>query len=272
MKEDINYFAETRQRGVAQRFGIKAEDRLRHCYLTGKTGTGKSTMLENMVLQDIHAGAGVAFIDPHGSSVEYILDYIPKSRIEDVVYLNPSDLRYSVGLNLLACRDPDRRYFVAEEMLAIFKKLWDGDQNKPEIESYTVNTILALLEQPEVTLLDLFHLLSDATYRHEVIMAVQDPFVKAFWQGKLATKGSKSLIDEKLFPIENRVRKMLGGLPLRHTFSQTHKTLDMRRVMDEGQILLVNLSKGQLGELESAIFGSIVVTIIQTATLARTTG
>ena len=264
----INYFARTKQRGTAQDFGIEELDRDRHMYMIGQTGTGKSTVLRNMILQDIHANRGVAVIDPHGTLAEDILINLPLARKKDIIYFNPCDISASVGLNILACPHPDDRARVASDILSLCKKLWDGKEFKPNIEKYLRYVLMAVLEQPNATLLDVLLFLSQEDYRLKVINQITDPLMDLLWQGEL-DRPNPNLLNEGLAPIQSRVSKLMMSLPVRHTFSQNHHTLNLREVMDKGQILIATLPKGLLGEQEAILLGSCLITFLQTAILGR---
>ncbi|HMB65628.1 MAG TPA: DUF87 domain-containing protein, partial [Patescibacteria group bacterium] len=184
-KNDILPFAETTFRNRKQRFGIKADDRRRHMYLIGKTGMGKSTLQENMIVEDIHAGRGVALVDPHGDLAEKIIHYIPKERINDVIYFNPGDTEYPLAFNVVEQVDPEVRHLVASGLIGVFRKLW-ADSWGPRLEYILRNTILAILDYPGATLLAITRMLSDKSFRKKVIAKIQDPVVKSFWLNEFA--------------------------------------------------------------------------------------
>ena len=180
MNNDITYFGKTNSRGQEVEFGIKDEDRLKHIYVIGKTGMGKSTLLENMAVQDIKKGNGLAFFDPHGSAIETFLDYIPENRVEDVIYFAPFDVDYPIAFNPLENIDPAKRYLVAQGLIAAFKKIFGEESFSDRMQHMTNNALLALLEYPGATLLHITRLLSDDSFRDEVIESITDPSVKAY--------------------------------------------------------------------------------------------
>lgn len=263
----IVYFAETNFRNKRVKFGIRSEDRRRHIHLIGKTGMGKTTILENMVLDDIQAGRGLCYIDPHGDSVEKFLDFIPTSRINDVVYFNPSDLEYPVAFNMLETVNPDLKHIVASGLVAIFKKLW-ADTWGPRLEYLLRNAILALLDSPGSTLLGIMRILTDKAYRQKVIEKVKDPMVKSFWVDEFSRYPDKFQV-EAISPIQNKVGQFLSNFLIRNIVGQVKSTFDIRQIMDEGKILLLNLSKGRMGEDTSALLGAMMITQIQLAAMGR---
>jgi hypothetical protein len=181
-KLDITYFAKTNSRGQETEFGIKDEDRLRHVYLIGKTGMGKSTVFENMAVQDINKGNGICFIDPHGSAIETFLEYIPEDRIKDVVYFCPFDVDNPIAFNVMDNSDltDNTRFLVAQGLLAAFKKVFGEESFSDRMVHILNNTLLALLEYPGATLLSVTRMLTDSGYESEVVSKITDPSVKAF--------------------------------------------------------------------------------------------
>jgi hypothetical protein len=178
--KDITYFAKTNFRGTDQIFGIKRKDRRQHMYVLGKSGTGKSVLLENMIIQNIHQGEGVCVVDPHGELVEKILETIPRERINDVVYFNPADTDHNIGFNVLQLDDPRYKHLVASGLMGIFTKIWANAWSS-RMEYILNNTILALLDTPDTTLLGIPRMLVDKDYRQYIINNLKDPVVKAFW-------------------------------------------------------------------------------------------
>ncbi|HEX9664677.1 MAG TPA: type IV secretion system DNA-binding domain-containing protein, partial [Patescibacteria group bacterium] len=179
-KEKITFLAQTNFRNVRRKFGIKPDDRRRHLYLIGKTGMGKSTTLENMIIQDIQAGHGLAVVDPHGDLAEKIVDFIPSDRINDTIYFNPADMDYPIAFNVLEKVDSHYRHLVASGLIGVFKKIW-ADSWGPRLEYVLRNAILALLDYPDSTLLGVTRLLVDKEYRKKVISKISDPVVRSFW-------------------------------------------------------------------------------------------
>ena len=265
--DDITPFAKADYRGGDQVFGIKRDDRRRHMYIIGKTGVGKSTLIENLVSNDIEAGHGLALLDPHGDSVELILRSIPPHRINDVVYINPSDLDFPVAFNVLEKVDARYRHLVASGIVGVFKKLW-AESWGPRLEYLLRNAILALLDYPDSTLLGINRILIDPTYRKKVLSRVQDPVVKTFWEDEFS-KYNQAFMVEAIAPIQNKVGQFLSTSLIRNIVGQVKSTIDMRQFMDEGKIVLINLSKGRIGEDASSMLGNMIITKIQLAAMSR---
>ncbi len=264
---DITLFAKTNYRGAMIPFGIKTDDRRRHMYVIGKTGMGKSTMLENMVIQDIRAGRGLAVVDPHGDLIEKIVKYIPSYRINDVVYLNPADAAFPVAFNILESVDPTHRHLVASGLISVFKKIW-ADSWGPRLEHILRNTILALIEYPGSTLLGVTRMLVDKVYRKKVVDHLSDPIVKAFWRDEFASFNEK-FRSEAVSPIQNKIGQFLSSSIIRNIVGQPKSTIDMREIMDSGKILLLNLAKGRIGEDNASLLGAMMITKIQLAAMSR---
>jgi len=267
LNNDVTIFAETTFRNRKIRFGIKTDDRRRHMYLIGKTGMGKSTILENMIVADIRAGRGVAVVDPHGDLAEKIMEYIPVERINDIIYFNPSDTEFPVAFNIVEHVDAKVRHLVASGLVGVFKKLW-VDSWGPRLEYILRNAILAVLDIPDATLLSVIRMLSDKVYRKKVIEEVNDPVVKAFWSKEFASYADK-FASEAVSPIQNKVGQFLSSSLIRNIVGQTRSSIDVRKAMDEGKILIMNLSKGHIGEDNSALLGAMMITKIQLAAMSR---
>ena len=265
--DDITVFAETTFRNKNQKFGIKTDDRRRHMYLIGKTGMGKSTILENMIIGDIRAGKGVAVVDPHGDLAEKIVEYIPANRINDIVYFNPADMDYPIAFNVVEHVEPHLRHLVASGLLGVFQKLW-ADSWGPRLEYILRNSILAILDYPGSTLLAVTRMLSDKKFRKKVIDKIQDPVVKAFWVNEFAGYNDK-FASEAVSPIQNKVGQFLSSSLIRNIVGQVKSSVDMRKIMDEGKILIINLSKGRIGEDNSRLLGAMMITKIQLAAMSR---
>ena len=264
---EITYFAKTNFRGVEKNFGIKADDRRRHMYIIGKTGMGKTTMLENLVISDIQAGKGLAIVDPHGDFAEKILDYIPSSRVNDVVYFNPADVDYPIAFNIMEQVDSRYRHLIASGLIGVFKKIW-ADSWGPRLEYLLRNAILGLLEYPGSTILAVPRMLVDENYREKVIKKISDPVVKAFWNDEFKMYHKQFMVDA-ISPIQNKVGQFLSTSLIRNIVSQPHSTINIREIMDSGKILILNLSKGRIGEDSSALLGAMMVTKIQLAAMER---
>ncbi|RLC35999.1 hypothetical protein DRH27_05945 [Candidatus Falkowbacteria bacterium] len=265
--DEITIFAETTFRNKFRKFGIKKDDRRRHMYLIGKTGMGKTTVLENMIIEDIRAGHGVAIVDPHGDLAEKIIEYLPSDRINDVIYFNPADMEYPIAFNVVEHVEPHLRHLVASGLVGVFQKLW-ADSWGPRLEYILRNSILAVLDYPGATLLAVTRMLSDKVFRKKVIAKIQDPVVKAFWVNEFAGYADK-FASEAVSPIQNKVGQFLSSSLIRNIVGQVQSSIDMRNVMDEGKILILNLSKGRIGEDNSALLGAMIITKIQLAAMSR---
>ncbi|MBI2355788.1 MAG: type IV secretion system DNA-binding domain-containing protein [Candidatus Doudnabacteria bacterium] len=264
---DITLFAKTNFRNREVPFGIRRDDRRRHVYVIGKTGMGKTTMIENMVVQDIQSGHGVAFVDPHGDSVERILDYIPSNRVNDVVYFNPADIDYPIAFNPLEAVDPKYKHLVASGLMGVFTKIWAGVWSA-RMEYILNNTILALLDSPGNTLLGIARMLVNRTYRKKIVDNIKDPVVRSFWVDEFANYNDK-FRNEAIAPIQNKVGQFLSSAIIRNIVGQTKSTIDLRDIMDNKKIFLINLSKGRIGEDNSALLGAMLITKLQLAAMSR---
>jgi len=263
----ITPFAVTDYRDIRKLFGIKQKNRRGHIYIIGKTGTGKSTLIENMAISDIKNGCGLALIDPHGDMAEEILDYVPKKRIKDVIYFNPTDLDYPIAFNPLEKVPKDFHHLVASGIISTFKKIWPEFWG-PRLEHILRHALLTLLEYPNSTLLDLPKLLTDKDFRKSVLNYITHTQVREFWFSEF-DKYSVWLRSEAISPILNKISQFLISIPLRNIVCQKENTFDVRQVMDEGKILIVNLAKGKIGEDNCSLLGALVVTKIQLAALSR---
>ncbi|TSC91891.1 MAG: hypothetical protein CEN90_6 [Parcubacteria group bacterium Licking1014_17] len=268
-KEDnpVIYFGVTNYRNKQEQFGIKLDDRRRHMYIVGKSGVGKSELLKILAIQDIQAGRGLAFVDPHGDPVEDLLDYIPDERLKDVVYINPADIDYPIGFNVMEEADISKRHLVADGIMAVFKKIWI-DAWSARMEYILNYTILALLEMPGATLLGINRMLADKAYRQKVVANLTDPTVKAFWTEEFA-KYTERFAAEATPAIQNKVGQFVSSTVMRNIIGQTKSSVDMREVMDNNKILLINVSKGRIGEDASRLLGAMIITKIQLAAMSR---
>ncbi|MEI6597092.1 MAG: type IV secretion system DNA-binding domain-containing protein [bacterium] len=267
MPEEITVFAETNFRNQYRQFGIKTDDRRRHMYLVGKTGMGKSTILENMIVDDIRSGKGVMVVDPHGDLAEKIIDYIPSGRVNDVIYFNPADIDYPIAFNIIEQVEPHLRHLVASGLIGVFKKLW-ADSWGPRLEYILRNAILAVLDYPGATLLAITRMLSDKNFRKKVIEKVQDPVVKSFWVNEFSGYAN-NFASEAVSPIQNKVGQFLSSALIRNIVGQVKSSIDLREVMDNGKILIMNLSKGRIGEDNSALLGAMMITKVQLSVMSR---
>ncbi len=266
-QDKITFFAKTNFRNREVPFGIKPDDRRRHMYVIGKTGMGKTTMMENMVIQDIRNGHGVCFIDPHGDSVAKILDYIPSSRINDVVYFNPADIEYPLAFNILEAVDTKYKHLVASGLMGVFTKIW-ANLWSARMEYILNNTILALLDSPGNTMMGIARMYIDKKYRKKIVDNIKDPMVKAFWVDEFA-QYSEKYRTEAIAPIQNKVGQFLSSGIVRNIVGQPRSTIDLRSIMDNRKILLMDLSKGKVGEDNSALLGAMIITKLQLAALSR---
>lgn len=264
---EVTLFAQTNYRHFNHRFGIKTSDRRYHMYAIGKTGTGKSTMLRNMIIDDVQKGKGICVVDPHGDLIQHVLDFIPDHRIDDVVYFNPADREHPIGFNLLESVDPDLRSIVASGLMSIFTKLW-ANVWSARMEYILRNTVLALLEYPEATLLEIMKMLVDPVFRRKVLFHVKDPVIRDFFLNEYE-KYEPKFRTEAIAPIQNKVGQFLSSSTIRNIMGQKKSTIDMRQIMDEGKILLVDLSVGKIGEDNAALLGSMIITKIQLAAMGR---
>jgi hypothetical protein len=265
--QKITFFARTDARGKDVPFGIRAMDRQRHMYIIGKTGMGKSTLLENMAVQDIQNGEGMAFIDPHGSAAETLLNYIPEHRVNDVVYFAPFDTDYPISFNIMEDVGPDKRHLVVSGLMSVFKKIF-VDAWSARMEYILSNTILALLEYPGSTLLGVNRMLSDKVYRNMVVDNVKDPGVRAFWVDEFA-KYNERYMQEAGDAIKNKIGQFTGNPVIRNIIGQPKSSFDIRKIMDEKKILIMNLSKGLIGETNANLLGSMLTTRIYLAAMSR---
>ena len=265
--QDITFFAKTNFRNQNVKFGIKKDDRQRHIYVIGKTGMGKTTLLENIVMQDIANGHGVAYIDPHGDTAEKLIKAIPSNRINDVVYFNPADTNNPIAFNILEAVDEDKKHLVASGMMGVFKKIWP-DVWSARMEYILNNAILALLDFPGSTMMGVNRMMSDKKYRQRVYEKIKDPVVKGFWLDEFESWDDR-FRKEAVAAIQNKVGQFLSSSLIRNIVGQTKSTINMRDIMDNKKILIVNLSKGKIGEDAMRLLGGMIVTKIQLAAMER---
>lgn len=263
----INFFARTEFRNKPAVFGIKKEDRRKHLYVVGKTGTGKSTMIANLVVGDMKNHEGAAVVDPHGDLIDILLDFVPSHRINDVAYLDPSDTRHPFHLNPLEVKNEAFRELVASGIVSIFYKLYHNSWG-PRLEYILRNTILTLLYVPDATLLGVPELLTNEAYRKKTVEHLADPVLKNYWINEF-NKMSPQLRSEAISPILNKVGQFLSSQTIRNIVGHPRSTIDLETMMNEGKIVLVNLSQGKLGEDNSALLGAMIITKIQLAAMNR---
>ncbi|MBI4993879.1 type IV secretion system DNA-binding domain-containing protein [Candidatus Wolfebacteria bacterium] len=265
--KELTLFAKTNFRNKDRAFGIKTTDRRQHAYIIGKTGTGKSTLITNMVIQDIINGHGACIIDPHGELVETIIKKIPPERLKDVVYFNPIDSEYPIGFNVLEVSDDKYKHLVASDLMAIFTKIWSNVWSA-RMEYILNNCILALVDTPGTTLMGIPKLLVDKDYRQHIIANIKDPIVRAFWVTEYESWRDQ-FRNEAIVPIQNKVGQFLSTPLIRNIVGQTKSTINFSDIMNNQKIFLVNLSKGRIGEDNSALLGAMIVTKIQLAAMER---
>jgi len=263
----ITYFGFTDYRGKQTKFGIKAKDRTKHVYIIGKTGMGKSNLLEVMAIQDIQNGEGFAFIDPHGKSAELLLDHIPENRIDDVLYFAPFDMDNPISFNVMEDVGPDKRHLVANGLLSAFKKIW-LDAWSARMEYILNNIMLALLEYPDSTIIGVNRMLADKEYRKKVVANVTDVSVKAFWEEEFAKYSDKFMVEAGA-AIQNKVGQFISNPLVRNIIGQPKSSFDIRDIMDNKKILIINLSKGLVGESNANLLGSMLITKIYLGAMSR---
>lgn len=266
-KNEITTLGETTYRNVFKRFGIKMDDRRRHVYIIGKSGVGKSVLMENMALDDVSEGRGVIVVDPHGEFADKVLACIPDERIDDVIVFDPADRAYPIAFNLLEHVEDDFKGMVASGFVGIFKKIF-GHSWGPRLEHILRNTVLALLDYPDSTMLDIPKMLTEAGFRDRVVEKVKDPVIKEFWVNEFGSYDNK-FRTEAVSPILNKIGQFLATATIRNIVGQPKSTLDIRNIMDNKKIMVVNLSRGKIGEDNSALLGAMMITKIQLAAMSR---
>ncbi|OGJ60746.1 hypothetical protein A3A67_05045 [Candidatus Peribacteria bacterium RIFCSPLOWO2_01_FULL_51_18] len=264
---DITVLGEAVFRGRRLRFGIKPDDRRRHMYIIGKTGMGKSTLLENMIHSDVLSGKGVAVIDPHGDLVESVLRFVPTSRTNDVILFDPADRDYPLSFNMLDSGNPDEHPLVVSGLMSVFTKMWP-DMWSGRMEHILRNTLLALIETQGNSMLGILRMFADDVFRAKIVSHLKDHLVRSFWEDEYAG-WSEKYRTEAVAAIQNKVGQLLSVPMIRNIVGQTTSKLSIREAMDQGKIILVNLSKGNLGEDNSAFLGSMLVTKFQLDAMSR---
>ena len=265
--ENISAFGLTNFRGINHQFGLLRRDRSRHVYIIGQTGAGKSGLLELFALSDIFYNQGYCIIDPHGDFAINNLRFIPESRVKDVVYFNPADTAHPVAFNPLELSDPARKPNVSSEVIGVLKRMF-GESWGPRLEHILRYTLLALLDRPETTLLDISRMLTDKDFRKETLEYCKDVTVLQFWKQEFGTWGDKQ-VTESIAPVLNKVGAFTANPIIRNIIGQPKSSFDVRKIMDEGKILVVNLSKGLIGEDNAGILGAFLVTKVQLAAMSR---
>ncbi len=266
-KDNINFFAQTNFKNKTVRFGIKTADRLRHMYILGKSGTGKSTLLENMAIDDFKKNRGLAFIDPHGDSIENLLNYIPKNRINDVVYFNPADAAAPININILEVENSQSRELVVSGIISVFQKLY-GKNWGPRLQYIFRNALLTLTENPGSTLPDVVKIFADAKYRHSLYPQITNKQLLNFWQNEFDNLTEDTRL-EYTYPILNKVGQFVNSPLIQNVISKPRSSINLAKIMDEGKILLANLSQGRLGEDNATLLGAMLVTKFEQAAMNR---
>ncbi|MCL5004052.1 MAG: type IV secretion system DNA-binding domain-containing protein [Patescibacteria group bacterium] len=267
--QNCTYLGKTTFRESMIKFGIKREDRTRHFYVVGKTGSGKTTVFKNMIIQDMRNGEGLCVLDPHGDLIEEMLNFVPEQRLSDVVILDPSDVDHPTSLNMLEISEPMQKNLMASGLVDAFKKHFI-DSWGPRLEYILNNSILTLLEVPRTTLLGITRLLTDDNYQKYIVYKVKDPVIKAFWEKEFREmKGNQKLITEAIAPIQNKVGRFLSSSTIRNIVGQAKSTIDLEEIMNSGKILFVNLAKGRIGEDNSNLLGSLIISRLQFTAMQR---
>ena len=265
--ENISAFGLTNFRGINHQFGLLRRDRSRHVYIIGQTGAGKSGLLELMALSDVFYNQGYCIIDPHGDFAIDNLRFVPESRVKDVVYFNPADTAFPVAFNPLEVSDPAKKPIICSEVIGVLKRMF-GDSWGPRLEHILRYTLLALLDRPSTTLLDISRLLTDKDFRKETLEYCKDVTVLQFWKHEFGQWNEKQ-VNESIAPVLNKVGAFTANPIIRNIIGQPKSSFDIRKIMDEGKILVVNLSKGLIGEDNAAILGAFLVTKVQLAAMSR---
>lgn len=264
---ELTILGMTNFRNVYREFGIRRDDRRRHIYIVGKSGTGKSTLIENMATDDVVSGKGVIIVDPHGELADKVIACTPDDRIKDVIVFDPSDRSFPIAFNLLESVDDDFKGMVASGFVGIFKKIF-GDSWGPRLEHILRNTVLALLDSQNSTMLDIPKMLTDTRFRDKIVEQVKDPVIRDFWVNEFAQYDTK-FRTEAVSPILNKVGQFLATATIRNIVGQPHSRINIREIMDQEKILIVNLSRGKIGEDNSALLGAMMITKIQLAAMSR---
>lgn len=267
-KDDLVVIGQTNFRDQCQLFGMRTDDRRRHLYIVGKTGMGKSVLLHNLASQDVQAGRGVCVIDPHGDLVTGLLAQVPASRTNDVIYFNPGDQDFPIAFNPLEKVSQGHQHLVVSNLIAVFQRIWH-DSWGPRLEHILRNILFSLVQVPGTSLLGVQRMLQDKKYRQQIIRQLHDPFLRRFWLEEAPNYFEGNMQAESLSPILNKVGQFLSAPLMRNMLGQAKSAIDLREVIDDKKILLVNLSKGALGDDNSRLLGALLVTKLQLAAMSR---
>ncbi len=266
-KTEVNFFARTEFKNKPTVFGLKKLDRRRHVYIIGKTGTGKSTLIANMAINDMRNNKGFCIIDPHGDLCETILNYVPSFRVNDVIYLDPSDPDHIFHINPLEVNNPQQSELIVSGIVAIFKKLYDFSWG-PRLEYVLRNTLLSIIGLPNATFMMIPDVLTNANFRKKVVGEITDPVLRNFWLNEFNTMPDR-MRAETLSPILNKVGQFLSAKAIRNIVKSPKSTIDLEKIMNDGKILLLNLSQGKLGEDNAALLGAMTITKFQLSAMNR---
>ena len=268
-KNEITFFAKTEFRNKDCIFGIKeGEDRRRHTYIIGKSGTGKTTLIANMAIDDIRKGRGVAIIDPHGDLCNTILDYIPSNRINDCCYFNPADPEYAYPLNVLEAQNESQKELIASGVLSIFKKLYGNISWGPRLEHILRNAVLTLVNTPGSDMTHIVEILTNKNYRNQVVSKLTNQTLINFWHNEFDRMDPK-FQNEAVSPILNKVGQFISSSKIRNTVAHAQSKVRIQDIMDQKKILIADLSSGKLGEDNSALLGAMLITQIQLSAMNR---
>ncbi len=267
LNKNITYIGAVDIRGEKRLFGIKEKDRQYHTYVLGKSGTGKTTMLMNMALQDIWNGKGVCVMDPHGEFADQMIKSAPPERANDIVYFNPADIKYPIGIDILDLPDPSLKHIVVSDVISIFKHLWKVDWNS-QLENIIRNCLLALVDVPKSSILDIIRILTDNDFREMVLSKVKDEVVRVFWQHEYE-KWKEQYYDSIVSVIQNNLGPFIHTPFVRNIVGQIHSTVNIDDIMDSGKVFIANLSRGKLGEDNSKLLGSLIIAKIQLSIMRR---
>lgn len=268
-KTEITFFAKTEFRNKDAIFGIKqGEDRRRHTYIIGKSGTGKTTLIANMAIDDIRKGRGVAVIDPHGDLCNTILDYVPSNRLNDVCYFNPADSEYVYPLNVLEAKNDSQKELIASGVLSIFKKLYGNISWGPRLEHILRNAVLTLVNTPGSDMTHIVEILTNKNFRHKIVSQLTNQTLKNFWVNEFDRMDPK-FQNEAVSPILNKVGQFIASTNIRNTVAHAKSKINIQEIMDNKKILIADLSTGRLGEDNSALLGAMIITQIQLSAMNR---
>lgn len=265
--KELTVVGQTDFRNIKKEFGIKIDDRRRHIYIVGKSGVGKTTLMENMIIDDVYEDRGVIVVDPHGELADKIISSVPRRRMDDVIVFDPADRNFPIAFNLLENVDEDFKGMVASGFVGIFKKIF-GFSWGPRLEHILRNTVLALLDVPNSTMMGIPKMLTEAKYREDVLEYVKDPVIQDFWINEFAAMDQK-FRTEAVSPVLNKVGQFLSTPTIRNIVGQPKSNLDIREIMDNEKILVVNLSRGKIGEDNTALLGAMMITKVQLAAMSR---